>query len=215
MSSSASHDDVVRHPRPARDPGRGRRTTSRKLMRRSLHFIWPRAESNLYAEPKRLVEAGLADGGGSWNGDRKRPSTRSRRQGTQGAPGVARGGAGSPAPRVGAAPAHPLRQLGSKDDLLAAIDTRRGRRGGVDHALLRRGRRVRTRRRALPRAHPRQRAPRHAHRSSRPGRRRTGPRGRREEVERVDRRQRRRTSSGRSRTIATRAIERRAVSDAP
>src|SRR5918996_3315719 len=29
-------------------------------MRRSLHHIWPRAESNLYAEPKRLVEAGLA-----------------------------------------------------------------------------------------------------------------------------------------------------------
>ena len=32
-----------------------------KLMRRSLHFFWPRAESNLYAEPKRLVEAGLAE----------------------------------------------------------------------------------------------------------------------------------------------------------
>jgi PadR family transcriptional regulator, regulatory protein AphA len=31
-----------------------------KQMRRSLHHIWPRAESNLYAEPKRLVEAGLA-----------------------------------------------------------------------------------------------------------------------------------------------------------
>jgi PadR family transcriptional regulator, regulatory protein AphA len=30
-------------------------------MRRSLHHIWPRAESNVYAEPKRLVEAGLAD----------------------------------------------------------------------------------------------------------------------------------------------------------
>ena len=31
-----------------------------KQMRRSLHHIWPRAESNVYAEPKRLVEAGLA-----------------------------------------------------------------------------------------------------------------------------------------------------------
>lgn len=29
-------------------------------MRRNLHYFWPRAESNLYAEPKRLVEAGLA-----------------------------------------------------------------------------------------------------------------------------------------------------------
>ena len=31
-----------------------------KQMRRSLQHIWPRAESNIYAEPKRLVEAGLA-----------------------------------------------------------------------------------------------------------------------------------------------------------
>jgi len=31
-----------------------------QLMKRSMHFFWPRAESNLYAEPKRLVEAELA-----------------------------------------------------------------------------------------------------------------------------------------------------------
>jgi DNA-binding PadR family transcriptional regulator len=31
-----------------------------KQMRRSLHHIWPRAESNIYAEPKRLLELGLA-----------------------------------------------------------------------------------------------------------------------------------------------------------
>jgi PadR family transcriptional regulator, regulatory protein AphA len=31
-----------------------------KQMRRALNHIWPRAESNVYAEPKRLVEAGLA-----------------------------------------------------------------------------------------------------------------------------------------------------------
>src|SRR5262245_47830670 len=43
-----------------------------KLMRRSLHFFWPRAESNLYAEPKRLVAAGLADAREEWNGDRRR-----------------------------------------------------------------------------------------------------------------------------------------------
>lgn len=43
-----------------------------QLMRRSLHFMWPRAESNLYAEPKRLVEAGMATAEAVWNGDRKR-----------------------------------------------------------------------------------------------------------------------------------------------
>ena len=43
-----------------------------KLMRRSLHFFWPRAESNLYAEPKRLVAAGLAEACEEWNGDRRR-----------------------------------------------------------------------------------------------------------------------------------------------
>jgi DNA-binding PadR family transcriptional regulator len=41
-------------------------------LRRSLHFFWPRAESNLYAEPKRLVEAGLAEAREEWNGGRKR-----------------------------------------------------------------------------------------------------------------------------------------------
>jgi PadR family transcriptional regulator AphA len=29
-------------------------------MRRNLHYFWPRAESNLYAEPKRLVDEGFA-----------------------------------------------------------------------------------------------------------------------------------------------------------
>ena len=43
-----------------------------KLMRRSLHYFWPRAESNLYAEPKRLVEAGLAEAAEEWTGERKR-----------------------------------------------------------------------------------------------------------------------------------------------
>jgi PadR family transcriptional regulator, regulatory protein AphA len=30
------------------------------LQRFGLYHVWPRAESNIYAEPKRLVEAGLA-----------------------------------------------------------------------------------------------------------------------------------------------------------
>jgi PadR family transcriptional regulator AphA len=31
-----------------------------RQMRRNLHYVWPRAESNLYAEPKRLVDGGFA-----------------------------------------------------------------------------------------------------------------------------------------------------------
>jgi PadR family transcriptional regulator, regulatory protein AphA len=31
-----------------------------RQMRRNLHYFWPRAESNLYAEPKRLVAGGFA-----------------------------------------------------------------------------------------------------------------------------------------------------------
>lgn len=30
-------------------------------MRRNLHYLWPRAESNIYAEPKRLVAGGFAE----------------------------------------------------------------------------------------------------------------------------------------------------------
>ena len=41
-------------------------------MRRSLHYMWPRAESNVYAEPKRLVEAGLATAREEWTGNRRR-----------------------------------------------------------------------------------------------------------------------------------------------
>jgi hypothetical protein len=32
-----------------------------KQMRRNLRYFWPRAESNLYAEAKRLVDEGLAE----------------------------------------------------------------------------------------------------------------------------------------------------------
>ena len=38
----------------------------------SLRYLWPRADSNLYAEPKRLVEAGLASAREEWTGSRKR-----------------------------------------------------------------------------------------------------------------------------------------------
>lgn len=41
-------------------------------MRRNLHYFWPRAESNLYAEPKRLVEGGLAEASSQPVGKRRR-----------------------------------------------------------------------------------------------------------------------------------------------
>jgi PadR family transcriptional regulator, regulatory protein AphA len=43
-----------------------------RQMRRNLHFFWPRAESKLYAEPKRLVEDGLADARSEPVGRRRR-----------------------------------------------------------------------------------------------------------------------------------------------
>lgn len=41
-------------------------------MRKSMHYMWPRAESNVYAEPKRLVDAGFAVAREEWNGSRRR-----------------------------------------------------------------------------------------------------------------------------------------------
>jgi DNA-binding PadR family transcriptional regulator len=43
-----------------------------KQMRRNLHYFWPRAESNLYAEPKRLVEGGFARARQQPQGSRRR-----------------------------------------------------------------------------------------------------------------------------------------------
>jgi DNA-binding PadR family transcriptional regulator len=43
-----------------------------RQMRMSLHYMWPRAESNVYAEPKRLVDAGLATAREEWSGQRRR-----------------------------------------------------------------------------------------------------------------------------------------------
>jgi len=43
-----------------------------KQMHLSLHYFWPRAESNVYAEPKRLVRSGLAISREEWSGDRRR-----------------------------------------------------------------------------------------------------------------------------------------------
>src|SRR5262245_2074379 len=43
-----------------------------RQMRMSLHYMWPRAESNVYAESKRLVAAGLASSREEWTGSRRR-----------------------------------------------------------------------------------------------------------------------------------------------
>ena len=43
-----------------------------RQMRLSMHYMWPRAESNVYAEPRRLVEAGLATAREEWKGQRRR-----------------------------------------------------------------------------------------------------------------------------------------------
>jgi DNA-binding PadR family transcriptional regulator len=41
-------------------------------MRRSLHYLWPKSESLLYTEPKKLVSAGLAQVSHQRQGDRTR-----------------------------------------------------------------------------------------------------------------------------------------------
>jgi len=43
-----------------------------RQMQLSLRYLWPRAESNVYAEPPRLVAAGLAIAREEWNGQRRR-----------------------------------------------------------------------------------------------------------------------------------------------
>ena len=92
-----------------------------QLMRRSLQFVWPRAESNLYAEPKRLVDAGLATAEVVWNGDRKRTVYSITPEGSA----ALRGWLGEepPSQRLESEPALRLLygNLGSREDLLAAI----------------------------------------------------------------------------------------------
>jgi DNA-binding PadR family transcriptional regulator len=43
-----------------------------KQLQRDLHYFWPRAESNLYAEPKRLVDHGYARSTAQPHGNRRR-----------------------------------------------------------------------------------------------------------------------------------------------
>ena len=92
-----------------------------QMMKRSLHFIWPRAESNLYAEPKRLVDGGLAAADVSWTGERKRTVYTIT---PRGAEALRDWLADDPAPqRVESEAAVRILfgHLGTKDDLQAAI----------------------------------------------------------------------------------------------
>jgi PadR family transcriptional regulator, regulatory protein AphA len=92
-----------------------------QLMRRSIHFVWPRAESNLYAEPKRLVEGGYANATEEWNGDRKRTVYAITAKGR----GELRHWLGEPSAGQRLESEAALRilygNLGSKADLLAAV----------------------------------------------------------------------------------------------
>jgi DNA-binding PadR family transcriptional regulator len=93
-----------------------------KQLQRSLHFFWPRAESNLYAEPKRLVEAGLAEAREEWNGDRRRTVYSITEKGRA---AFREWLATPPAPQRTESEAH-LRVLfgnsGTKADLIAALE---------------------------------------------------------------------------------------------
>ncbi len=57
---TAAHRHLIRHLSACWPSGRGATYDLAKQVRRSLHHFWPRAESNLYAEAKRLVTGGYA-----------------------------------------------------------------------------------------------------------------------------------------------------------
>lgn len=93
-----------------------------KQMRRSLHYIWPRAESNLYAEPKRLVEAGLATADEEWVGERRRTIYSITERGRHALRAWLARPSGGPRYESEAALKAFFAENGSKEDLLAAID---------------------------------------------------------------------------------------------
>jgi PadR family transcriptional regulator, regulatory protein AphA len=105
-----------------------------KQMRRSLHYFWPRAESNLYAEPKRLVAAGLADAREDWNGGRRRTVYSITDAGRRELRAWLARPPSEPRFESEAALRVFLGEHGTKDDLLAAIDAlRRDAEAGLEH----------------------------------------------------------------------------------
>ena len=106
-----------------------------KQMRISLHYLWPRAESNVYAEPKRLVAAGLAE-----VPRRLRRAPRRARSTRSPTPAGRRSAIGSRPPAAASATSpkpcsrSSSRETGTLDDLLAAIRALRDEAAaGVEH----------------------------------------------------------------------------------
>jgi DNA-binding PadR family transcriptional regulator len=92
-----------------------------RQMRLSLHYMWPRAESNVYAEPRRLVEAGLATAREEWNGQRRRTVYEITDAGRAALAGWL-GSPSSPARyEIEALVKVMFAENGSRDDLLASI----------------------------------------------------------------------------------------------
>ena len=98
-----------------------------RQMRMSLHYMWPRAESNVYAEPKRLVAAGLATSREEWTGSRRRTIYAITELGRGGARRVAGRLELAPALRVGGAAQGPVR--GERNEGRPAGDDPRDPRG--------------------------------------------------------------------------------------
>jgi PadR family transcriptional regulator AphA len=92
-----------------------------KQMRRNLHYFWSRAESNLYAEPKRLVAEGLVEARSQPHGKRRRTVYMITRRGRKALAGWLREPADAsrlesePLVKVLFAP------YGSKEDLLTTL----------------------------------------------------------------------------------------------
>jgi PadR family transcriptional regulator, regulatory protein AphA len=94
-----------------------------KRMQRNLHYFWPRAESRIYDEAKRLVRGGLARAEKSYTGKRARTIYSITPAGRE---ALAEWLAG-PAPRWFALETEGLLRLfvgnlGSRDDLVAAVE---------------------------------------------------------------------------------------------
>ena len=109
---SVSNNHLVRDPRPARDPALGDLRPRQTHAALAALLLWPRAESNLYAETKRLVDTWVSPRhgkSGTVTGKRTVYSITDR--GRDCAPRVARDTTGRRAGRVGGPPAAALREL--------------------------------------------------------------------------------------------------------
>ena len=97
-----------------------------RQMRDSLHYLWPRAESNVYAEPKRLVDAGLAEAREERNGRRRRTIYSITASGREALAAWLDSGSSRPRYESEALLKVFFAENGTRDDLLASIRTLRG-----------------------------------------------------------------------------------------